>query len=68
MKASTRHDIVQVEFLLNIKGTRRFPLPGTKGYFYDAGSNKVNKMTREHAAILISKFGNKVFKLVEENE
>jgi len=65
LNASTRHDIVEVEFLSGIKGTRRFPIPGSKGYFFDAGSNKRCKMSREHAAVLVSKFGPTVFRTKE---
>jgi len=66
-KARTRkenEDVILV-FLMDIKGTRQFPIDRRKSYRFDSGSNKTHRMPRRHAEKIIAQNGPDKFAITE---
>jgi len=62
---SMRNGTVQVEFLKNISGARRFVLPSRRAYKFDA-QERLRYMPREDAVELVQRFGESTFRIVPE--
>jgi len=57
---------VLVEFLLNIRGSRAFPLSSKRKPRFDAGANRCQRIPKEDALELIQRFGEKAFRVITE--
>jgi len=64
LSPAERGRTVSVEFLVDVRGTRNFPLASKNSYRFDSGANRIKKMPKYDAVELISRWGESKFRIL----